>query len=76
MNLEDLRTRCPLFDGIGAEDFEAVMGCLAMTRRAYGDGDRVFREGERDAAVGIVLSVVGAPIFLYLILSRNRGRTV
>ena len=24
--------------------------------------------------VGIVLSVVGAPIFLYLILSRNRGR--
>ena len=56
MNLKDLRTRCPLFDGIGAEDFEAVMGCLAMTRRAYGDGDRVFREGERDAAVGIVLS--------------------
>ena len=56
MNLEDLRTRCPLFAGIGPEEFEAVIGCLGMKRRTYRDGDYVFRSGERDFAVGVVLS--------------------
>lgn len=47
--------RCSLFDGIGAEELESMLGCLNGQLRAAGRGQTVFHEGDEARWVGIVL---------------------
>lgn len=49
-------SQCPLFQGIGQEDWEAMMGCLGAKSIAVPKGDPVFLEGDPAQLVGIVLS--------------------
>ena len=56
MDCAALRTQCPLFAGIAADEFTALLDCLAPVRRSYRGGEHIYRVGDRDIAVGIVLS--------------------
>ncbi len=56
MKIAELRTLCPLFEGIGEKDFEALVDCLAPLRRCYAKGAYVFKAGDGAYSAGIVLS--------------------
>jgi CRP-like cAMP-binding protein len=48
--------QCPLFQGIGQEDLNAMLGCLGAKFVSFSKGDPVFLEGEPARLVGVVLS--------------------
>lgn len=47
---------CPLFDGIGLEDLNAMMGCIGGRRLTVPKGNTIFQEGDPATHVGMVLS--------------------
>ena len=47
--------RSILFDGLGREEVEGLMGCLDPDHRLYVRGEHVFRPGERITRFGFVL---------------------
>ena len=55
MDCAALRTQCPLFAGIAADEFAALMDCLAPVRRSYKGGEHIYRVGDRDLAVGMAV---------------------
>ena len=54
---EDLHilAACPLFDGVGADDIEALLGCVGARAAAFARGATVLAEGGRASAMGVVL---------------------
>ena len=48
--------KCPLFDGIGMEDLQAMMGCIGGRVAEVAKGQFVQREGDPATHVGMVLS--------------------
>ena len=48
--------QCPLFHGIGQEDFKTMMACLDAKFIAVSKGAPVFLEGDPAQLVGVVLS--------------------
>ena len=47
---------CSLFDGIGMEDLNAMMGCIGGRKITVVKGSTVFQEGDPAIYVGLVLS--------------------
>ena len=45
----------PLFRGIPAEEVDAMLPCLGVSRRAYRRGERVMRAGQVATRVGVLL---------------------
>ena len=48
--------RCPLFEGVGAEDISAIMGCIGGRVVSVSKGQAVFREGDPATHVGMVMT--------------------
>ena len=47
--------RSPLFDGICADDLEALLSCLGARTRAFSKGTAVLRRGNVTTHMGMVL---------------------
>ena len=47
--------RCPLFDGIAAQDLSAMLGCLSARKMPMKKGQTLLREGDSTQLIGIVL---------------------
>ena len=48
--------KCPLFDGIGMEDLNAMLGCIGGHTAAAAKGQYICREGDPASHVGMVLT--------------------
>ena len=51
-----LLKKTKLFDGIQAEEIEAMLRCLSAVKRSYGKEESVFRVGERISSIALLLS--------------------
>lgn len=47
--------QCPLFAGIGAQDMEAMLGCLEAQVKTFAKNEYIFREGEAAGRIGVLL---------------------
>lgn len=56
MTIPENIVSCPLFAGIGADQLQSLLGCLAAVRRAYRKDEFVFTAGGKAASVGVVVS--------------------
>lgn len=56
MELNPILEKCPLFDGIRAEDLSAMMGCIGGRTVTVHRGQVILREGDPATQVGMVLS--------------------
>lgn len=52
----EILKRCPLFDGIPAEDLDAILSCIGGHTMDVRKGKLVFQEGDPATHVGMVLS--------------------
>lgn len=52
----EIMERCPLFEGIPAEDLDAMLNCIGGHTVEARRGQTVFREGDPATYVGMVLS--------------------
>lgn len=52
---QEILDRCPLFDGIRAEDLRSMLTCIGGTVRQVAKGGIVFHEGDPATHVGMVL---------------------
>ena len=50
-----LLSACPLFEGIGAEDREAMLACLGARQLTCEKDSAIFREGDPAVPIGIVV---------------------
>lgn len=51
----DILRKCPLFDQIGDENLDEMLGCLGAKKCSYKKGDTVLAEGDKAKYLGIVL---------------------
>ena len=51
----DILRECPLFDQIGDENLDEMLGCLGAKKCSYKKGDTVLAEGDKAKYLGIVL---------------------
>ena len=51
----DILRECPLFDQIGDESLDEMLGCLGAKKCSYKKGDTVLAEGDKAKYLGIVL---------------------
>lgn len=51
----DILRKCPLFDRVGDESLNEMLGCLNAKECSYKKGDAVFAEGDKAKYLGIVL---------------------
>lgn len=51
----DILRECPLFDQIGDENLDEMLGCLGAKKCSYKKGDTVLAEGDKVKYLGIVL---------------------
>ena len=51
----DILRKCPLFDQIGDESLDEMLGCLGAKKCSYKKGDTVLAEGDKAKYLGIVL---------------------
>ena len=51
----DILRECPLFDQIGDENLDGMLGCLGAKKCSYKKGDTVLAEGDKAKYLGIVL---------------------
>ncbi|MBR5474630.1 MAG: Crp/Fnr family transcriptional regulator [Lachnospiraceae bacterium] len=55
-NLLPILQKCPLFDGIFADELSALLTCLSARVQNYAKNAYIFREGDPATFIGIVLS--------------------
>ena len=53
---EDILEKCPLFEGIGANDLSAMLSCIGGHKITVSKEQPIFREGEPATYVGMVLT--------------------
>ena len=53
--MKEILKRCPLFQGIEAEELELVLGCLGAKTEHFSKGEAILSEGKPARRIGIIL---------------------
>ena len=53
--MNEMLRRCPLFNGIAAEELSAVLACIGAKTKRFAKGETIFAEGDAVRCFGILL---------------------